>query len=118
MKSSLDEEGIARSLFYGYALITIMAVDIKLTRSNSQSWGFRLSGGVDFSFPLTVVRVTVGGLADKAGVQAGDVVVKLNGDPLQQLTHNQAHDRLVAAGNDFVISVMRDKKFKRIAQHE
>lgn len=43
-----------------YLLITLitMDVDIKLCKSSNQTWGIRLSGGADFSFPLTVVRVT------------------------------------------------------------
>ncbi|KAK2576149.1 hypothetical protein KPH14_007477 [Odynerus spinipes] len=87
---------------------SIMTSDIKLSRSGDQPWGFRLSGGADFSFPLTVVRVTMGGLAHKAGLQAGDVVIGLNGEPLQQLTHGEAHNRLVNAGNDLELTVVRD----------
>ncbi|XP_014479120.1 PREDICTED: PDZ and LIM domain protein 3-like [Dinoponera quadriceps] len=87
--------------------------DVKLSRSNGQPWGFRLSGGVDYTFPLTAVRVAIGGLADAAGLQAGDVIVKLNGEPISQLTHAQVHDKLVGAGNDFVLSVVRDHEIVR-----
>jgi len=38
-------------------MATVITTDIKLSRCNDQPWGFRLSGGVDFTFPLTVVRV-------------------------------------------------------------
>ncbi|CAL1676667.1 unnamed protein product [Lasius platythorax] len=84
-----------------------ITTDVKLSRSNVQPWGFRLSGGVDFTFPLTVVRVAIGGLAHTAGLQAGDVIIKLNGEPISQLTHAQVHDKLVGVGNDLVLSVMR-----------
>ncbi|EFN79741.1 PDZ and LIM domain protein 3 [Harpegnathos saltator] len=90
--------------------------DVQLSRSNGQSWGFRLSGGVDYTFPLIVVRVAIGGLAYTAGLQAGDVIVKLNGEPISQLTHAQAHDKLVSAGNDFVLSVIRDHEIVRKQQ--
>lgn len=39
------------------AMATVVTTDVKLSRCNDQPWGFRLSGGVDFTFPLTVVRV-------------------------------------------------------------
>nr|KAF7404076.1 hypothetical protein H0235_014770 [Vespula pensylvanica] len=94
----------------------IMSVDIKLSRNDAQPWGLRLSGGVDFSFPLTVVRVTIGGLADKAGLRAGDVVIKLNGEPMHQLTHADAHNRLVNAGNDFELTVARDRIIRNVPQ--
>lgn len=42
-----------------------------------------------------------------AGLQAGDVIVGLNGEPISQLTHTQVHDKLVCAGNDVVLSVIR-----------
>ncbi|KOC71371.1 PDZ and LIM domain protein Zasp [Habropoda laboriosa] len=90
-----------------------MDVDIKLKRSGNQSFGFRLSGGVDFSFPLTVVRVALGGLADQAGLQAGDIVHKVNGETVQHLRHTEVLDRLVKAGNEFTLSVIRNLKIER-----
>lgn len=38
-------------------MATVVTTDVKLLRCNGQPWGFRLSGGVDFTFPLTAVRV-------------------------------------------------------------
>ncbi|XP_076638560.1 PDZ and LIM domain protein 3 [Colletes latitarsis] len=95
-----------------------MEVVIKLSRSDNQPWGFRLSGGVDFCFPLTVVRVALGGLADKAGVKAGDVIFKVNGETIQHLKHCEVHDRLVKAGNDFTLNVLRNLKFERTIKQE
>ncbi|CAK9801669.1 PDZ and LIM domain protein Zasp [Anthophora quadrimaculata] len=90
-----------------------MDVNVKLSRNSNQSWGFRLSGGVDFSFPLTVVRVALGGLADQAGLQAGDIIHKINGETVQHLRHAEVHDRLVKAGNEFTLTVIRNLKFER-----
>ncbi|KAL6439273.1 hypothetical protein ACFW04_003866 [Cataglyphis niger] len=87
-----------------------ITTDVKISRSNAQPWGFRLSGGVDFTFPLTVVRVAIGGVAHMAGLQAGDVIVKLNGEPISQLTHAQVHDKLVVIGNDIILSVIRNRE--------
>ncbi|XP_017758451.1 PREDICTED: PDZ and LIM domain protein 4-like [Eufriesea mexicana] len=90
-----------------------MDVDIKLSRSNNESWGFRLSGGADFSFPLTVVRVLLGGLADRAGLKAGDIIFKVNGETIQHLRHCEVHDRLIKAGNEIMLTVIRNLKFER-----
>ncbi|XP_076663547.1 PDZ and LIM domain protein 7 [Andrena cerasifolii] len=97
---------------FNYSIST-MDVDIKLSRSNGQPWGMRLSGGVDFSFPLTVVRVALGGLADQAGVHAGDLIFKINGETIHHLRHCEVHDRLVKAGNEFTLTVLRNLKTKR-----
>ncbi|XP_011876137.1 PREDICTED: PDZ and LIM domain protein 4-like isoform X2 [Vollenhovia emeryi] len=99
-------------------MANVVTTDVKLSRCNAQPWGLRLSGGVDFTFPLTVVRVTIEGLADTAGLQAGDVIVRLNGEPISQLTHAQVYNKLVSAGDDVVLSVMRSHEIARRRQRE
>ncbi|XP_076228794.1 PDZ and LIM domain protein 3 [Nomia melanderi] len=98
--------------------MSAMEIVVKLSRSDNQPWGLRLSGGVDFSFPLTVVRVTIGGLADRAGVHAGDLVVKINGETIHHLTHNEVHERIVKAGNEFTLTVVRNLKVERTIKQE
>ncbi|OXU18672.1 hypothetical protein TSAR_000124, partial [Trichomalopsis sarcophagae] len=58
-------------------------LDIKFTKFDNRPWGFRLAGGSDFPEPLTVIR------------------------PISELTHGQAHEALVLAGNNFVLGVRR-----------
>lgn len=41
------------------------------------------------------------------GLKIGDVVVRLNDQPISNLTHGQAHEALVHAGNNFVLAVQR-----------
>lgn len=36
-----------------------MVLDIKMCRFENVPWGFRLVGGSDFEFPLTVVKVRI-----------------------------------------------------------
>ncbi|XP_029051152.1 PDZ and LIM domain protein Zasp-like [Osmia bicornis bicornis] len=91
-----------------------MDVDIKLSRKGGQRLGIRLSGGADFCFPLTVVRVALGGLADQQGIQAGDMVVKLNGEDIHHLRHCEVQDRLAKAGDEFTLTVVRNLKFERV----
>jgi hypothetical protein len=37
--------------------ISDMAEDIKLSKVDNQTWGFRLTGGLDFGTPVTVIKV-------------------------------------------------------------
>ncbi|XP_076662437.1 uncharacterized protein LOC143365794 isoform X2 [Halictus rubicundus] len=85
-----------------------MAVSIKFTKFDNTPWGFRLAGGSDFPQPLTVIRVTEGSLAECMGLKVGDVVVRLNDQPIGSLTHGQAHEELMRAGNNFVLGIQRE----------
>ncbi|XP_076753224.1 uncharacterized protein LOC143424799 isoform X2 [Xylocopa sonorina] len=86
-----------------------MAINIKFTKFDNTPWGFRLAGGSDFPQPLTVIRVTEGSLAECMGLKVGDVVVRLNDQPISNLTHGQAHEELMRAGNNFVLGVLREE---------
>jgi S1-C subfamily serine protease len=52
-------------------------------------------------------QVTEGSLAECMGLKVGDVVVKLNDQWINELSHGQAHESLVLAGNNFVLGVRR-----------
>ncbi|XP_071857885.1 uncharacterized protein isoform X2 [Bombus fervidus] len=43
------------------------------------------------------------------GLKVGDVVVRLNDQPIGSLTHGQAHEELIRAGNNFVLGVQREE---------
>ncbi|XP_055680232.1 pharyngeal muscle protein 2 [Lutzomyia longipalpis] len=83
-------------------------IDLKFSKFNDTPWGFRLTGGADFDFPLTVIKVTEGSLAAQAGMQLGDVVVRINDTPASNLTHLEAHNVLLAAGNNFMLGIQRE----------
>ncbi|XP_078039870.1 uncharacterized protein LOC144471574 isoform X2 [Augochlora pura] len=85
-----------------------MAISIKFTKFDNTPWGFRLAGGSDFPQPLTVIRVTEGSLAECMGLKVGDVVVRLNDQAIGSLTHGQAHEEVVRAGNNFVLGIQRE----------
>ncbi|KZC14732.1 PDZ and LIM domain protein Zasp, partial [Dufourea novaeangliae] len=86
-----------------------MAVNVKFTKFDNTPWGFRLAGGSDFPQPLTVIKVTEGCLAECMGLKVGDVVVRLNDQPISSLTHGQAHEELMRAGNNFVLGIQREE---------
>ena len=58
-------------------------------------------------FPCTVFQVSVGSLAEKAGLQVGDAILKINGKDVFQLRHKEAKDEMVRAGNNFEVLVRR-----------
>lgn len=41
------------------------------------------------------------------GLKVGDIVVRLNDQPISSLTHGQAHEALVHAGNNFILAIQR-----------
>ncbi|CRL04620.1 CLUMA_CG017688, isoform A [Clunio marinus] len=84
-----------------------MVVDIKLCKEDGKPFGFRLIGGADFEIPLTCSRVIEGSTAGLSGLQEGDVVVRINDKPTINMTHEDAHFELVAAGNEFTLGVLR-----------
>ncbi|XP_067215846.1 enolase-phosphatase E1 isoform X3 [Linepithema humile] len=93
-----------------------MAISIKFTKFDNTPWGFRLAGGSDFPQPLTVIRVTEGSLAECMGLKIGDVIVRLNDQPISSLTHGQAHEELMHAGNNFILAIQREEETRKAAE--
>lgn len=84
-----------------------MCEEIELHRYDDTPWGFRLTGGHDFGIPLTVVRVTGGSLAEEAGMNVGDMIIEINGDNTAQITHSEAQQCILEAGNSITLSILR-----------
>ncbi|XP_025193963.1 membrane-associated guanylate kinase, WW and PDZ domain-containing protein 3-like [Melanaphis sacchari] len=84
-----------------------MCEEIELHRYDDTPWGFRLTGGHDFGIPLTVVRVTGGSLAEEAGMCVGDMIIEINGDNTAQITHSEAQQCILEAGNTITLSILR-----------
>ncbi|XP_023720196.1 PDZ and LIM domain protein Zasp isoform X7 [Cryptotermes secundus] len=82
-------------------------ISIKLSRFDACPWGFRLQGGKDFGAPLLIQKVNGGSPAEKAGLQAGDAVIRVNDVELFNLRHKEAQDNIVKAGNNFELTVQR-----------
>ncbi|KAG8323796.1 LIM domain-binding protein 3, partial [Homalodisca vitripennis] len=51
--------------------------------------------------------VNGGSLAEKAGLQVADAVIKVNGQDVYNLRHKDAQDAIVKAGNSFEVVVSR-----------
>lgn len=83
-------------------------INLKLTRNDQSSpWGFRLQGGKDFGTPLLIQKVNFGSLAEKAGLQVGDALVRVNGQDVYDVRHKDAQDVILRAGNAFELTIQR-----------
>ncbi|XP_078453646.1 PDZ and LIM domain protein 3 isoform X3 [Lampetra fluviatilis] len=59
-------------------------------------WGFRLVGGRDLDQPLTISRVTPGSVASSANLCPGDVILAIEGENAEEMTHAEAQERIKA----------------------
>ncbi|ERL87059.1 hypothetical protein D910_04460, partial [Dendroctonus ponderosae] len=80
---------------------------VRLTKGDSPNWGFRLQGGKDFGTPLVIQKVNGGSPAERAGLIAGDAVIKINNVDVYNLLHKEAQDVIVRAGSSFEMVIQR-----------
>lgn len=82
-------------------------VQVRLRRNDtSQVWGFRMKGGAENGIPLFIEHVSPNGRGNKAGLSAGDMILSICNVPAQHMTHMQAKQEMLRAGNelDFVVA--------------
>ncbi|XP_050803848.1 PDZ and LIM domain protein 3 isoform X2 [Gopherus flavomarginatus] len=70
-------------------------------------WGFRLSGGIDFNQPLIITRITPGSKASAANLSPGDVILAIDGYGTENMTHNDAQERIKAASHQLCLKIER-----------
>ncbi|KAJ7316500.1 hypothetical protein JRQ81_002662 [Phrynocephalus forsythii] len=70
-------------------------------------WGFRLVGGKDFSTPLTISRINPGSKAALANLCPGDVILTINGESTENMTHLEAQNKIKACLDQLTLSVNR-----------
>lgn len=80
---------------------------VRLNKSDQQPLGFRLQGGKDFGTPLVVQKVNGGSAAERAGLQAGDALIRVNNTDVYTLRHQEAQDTIRAAGTNLELTVQR-----------
>lgn len=59
-------------------------------------------------------QVNGGSLAERAGLQVGDAVIKVNGQDVFHLSHKGAQDAIVKAGTNFEVVLSRSEKISLI----
>ncbi|XP_034082080.1 PDZ and LIM domain protein 1 [Gymnodraco acuticeps] len=72
-------------------------------------WGFRLVGGKDFEQPLTISRVTPGSKAAQANLCIGDMILAIDGEPTEPMTHLAAQNKIKGCIEEMVLSVDRSE---------
>ncbi|KAI1234059.1 hypothetical protein IHE44_0003769 [Lamprotornis superbus] len=70
-------------------------------------WGFRLVGGKDFSAPLTISRINPGSKAAMADLCPGDIILAINGENTDNMTHLEAQNKIKACVDQLLLSVNR-----------
>ncbi|NXQ27994.1 PDLI4 protein, partial [Alaudala cheleensis] len=70
-------------------------------------WGFRLVGGKDFSAPLTISRINPGSKAAMADLCPGDIILAINGENTDSMTHLEAQNKIKACVDQLLLSVNR-----------
>jgi Periplasmic protease len=54
-----------------------------------------------------MLQVNGGSLAEKAGLQVGDALIKVNNTDVSGLKHKDAQDVIVRSGNSFEFTIQR-----------
>lgn len=57
------------------------------------------------------LKVTENGIAERAGLVAGDIITKINEKDSTQIEHDEAKRQILACGNRVILSVLRFKHF-------
>ncbi|XP_042323626.1 PDZ and LIM domain protein 3 isoform X4 [Sceloporus undulatus] len=70
-------------------------------------WGFRLTGGTDFNQPLLISRITPGSKASQANLCPGDIIIAIDGYSTENMTHNDAQERIKAASHQLCLKIER-----------
>lgn len=78
-----------------------------VTLNGPSPWGFRLVGGKDFSTPLTISRINPGSKAALANLCPGDVILEINGESTENMTHLQAQNKIKTCSSHLTLSLNR-----------
>ncbi|KAF6211447.1 hypothetical protein GE061_011959 [Apolygus lucorum] len=105
--TSVNKQIIVNLLCMRRADYNKMCEELRLERFDKSPWGFRLTGGLDFGAPLSVVKVTGGSLAELGGVQVGDLVVEISGQSTKNMTHTDAQNIIGVSQRTLNLIVMR-----------
>jgi len=86
-------------------------INVCLTReSTNQPWGFRLQGGKDRGLPFQLLKVPLDSIASHSGCKSGDYLVKIGGEDVFNLGHEEAKELIRKAGNNLKMVVERGEK--------
>ncbi|MCJ8730507.1 hypothetical protein PDJAM_G00185260 [Pangasius djambal] len=82
---------------------------LRIVMQGPGPWGFRLVGGKDFEQPLTISRVTPGSKAAQVNLCIGDMIVAIDGEPTEGMTHLEAQNKIKSCVEEMVLSIDRSE---------
>ncbi|KAL2083236.1 hypothetical protein ACEWY4_021009 [Coilia grayii] len=82
---------------------------VRVVMQGPGPWGFRLVGGKDFEQPLTISRVTPGSKAAQANLCIGDMILAIDGETTDGMTHLEAQNKIKGCAEEMVLSVDRSE---------
>ncbi|XP_062850857.1 PDZ and LIM domain protein 1 [Trichomycterus rosablanca] len=84
-------------------------MQLRIVLQGPGPWGFRLVGGKDFEQPLTISRVTPGSKAAQANLCIGDMIVAIDGEPTEGMTHLEAQNKIKCCLEEMALSIDRSE---------
>ncbi|XP_060782059.1 PDZ and LIM domain protein 1 [Neoarius graeffei] len=84
-------------------------MSLRIVMQGPGPWGFRLVGGKDFEQPLTVSRVTPGSKAAQANLCIGDMIVAIDGETTEGMTHLEAQNKIKSCIEEMVLAIDRSE---------
>lgn len=71
-----------------------LAMALTVNLIGPSPWGFRIHGGRDFKKAITVSKVNEGGKAEQAALQAGDIILEINGENTADMLNAEAQTKI------------------------
>ncbi|XP_058508377.1 PDZ and LIM domain protein 1 [Solea solea] len=82
---------------------------VRVVMQGPGPWGFRLVGGKDFEQPLAVSRVSPGSKAAQANLCIGDIILAIEGESAENMTHLEAQNKIKGCIDEMVLSIDRSE---------
>uniref|UniRef100_A0A7N8WRI1 PDZ and LIM domain 1 (elfin) n=1 Tax=Mastacembelus armatus TaxID=205130 RepID=A0A7N8WRI1_9TELE len=82
---------------------------VRVVMQGPGPWGFRLVGGKDFEQPLAISRVTPGSKAAQANLCIGDIILAIDGETTENMTHLEAQNKIKGCIEEMVLSIDRSE---------
>uniref|UniRef100_A0A3Q2PL45 PDZ and LIM domain 1 (elfin) n=1 Tax=Fundulus heteroclitus TaxID=8078 RepID=A0A3Q2PL45_FUNHE len=82
---------------------------VRVVMQGPGPWGFRLVGGKDFEQPLAISRVSPGSKAAQANLCIGDIILSINGEPTEAMTHLEAQNKIKGCVEEMALSIDRSE---------
>ena len=80
---------------------------VTLKREMGQKWGFGISGGKDCALTFRIEKVALASPAGDAGLKNLDYLIKVNGQEVFDMGHNQLVQMIKTASSELELEIER-----------